>query len=124
LHRCLNVNGLCHCGTGLQEGEPLQTYHFIWAMAAVTGLVPAGLAGSCWAIFTGHTPRVGMLHRFDFLTPLKVIALVVYAPLGVVRTGLSYLDQNPFIAIPILLLGLGWSFLQGVFILTTFFGYT
>ncbi len=102
----------------------METYHIIWAMAVLTGLVPAGLAGSSWAIATGAAPRVGMLYRYDFLTPLKVIALVIYAPLGVVRAGLSYLDQNPFVAFPLLAIGLGWSFLQGVFILTTFFGYT
>ena len=102
----------------------METYHFIYALAAMTGLISAGLAGSVWAMATGKGLRIGILHRLDYLTPLKVLALCIYAPLGVVRTGIWYLDYNPFVALAILSLGLGWSFLQGVFILTTFFGYT
>jgi hypothetical protein len=102
----------------------METYHFIYALAILTGLVPAGLAGSSWAIATGNAPRIGLLYRIDYLTPLKVLALIIYAPLGIVRAGLAYLDENPFVAFPVLAAGLSWSFLQGVFILTTFFGYT
>ncbi len=102
----------------------METWHFVFALAAMTGLVSAGLAGSAWALATGHPPRPGILYRLDLLTPLKVLALCTYAPLGLVKTGLWYLEYNPFIAIPVVTLGLGWSFLQGVFILTTFFGYT
>lgn len=102
----------------------MEMYHFAYALAVFTGLVSAGLAGSSWALATGDPPRAGILYRLDYLTPFKVLALCIYAPLGVVRLGLWYLDYNPFVAIPALVLGLGWSFLQGVFILTTFFGYT
>ena len=102
----------------------MAVYYFIYIHAAVTGLVSAGLAGSAWAIATGQAPRLGILYRLDYLTPLKVIALCIYAPLGVVRLGLWYLEYNPFFALAAVGLGLGWSFLQGVFILTTFFGYT
>ena len=102
----------------------METYHFIYALAVITGLVSAGLAGSGWAMAAGKGLRIGILHRLDHLTPLKVLALCAYAPLGVVRTGIWYLDYNPFVALTILVLGLGWSFLQGVFILTAFFGYT
>ncbi|MBI2719193.1 MAG: hypothetical protein HY245_04135 [Rhizobiales bacterium] len=102
----------------------MQTYYFIYAMAAATGLVSAGLAGTSWAMVAGDPPRLGILHRLDFLTPLKVLALCLYAPMSVVRLGLWYLEYNPIFALAVLGLGLGWSFLQGVFILTTFFGYT
>ena len=102
----------------------METYHFVYALAAITGLVSAGLAGSSWALATGIPPRIGILYRFDYLTPLKVLVLCIYAPLGAMRLGLWYLEYNPFVAIPVLAFGLGWSFLQGVFILTTFFGYT
>ncbi|MBC8037744.1 MAG: hypothetical protein H7X89_11075 [Rhizobiales bacterium] len=102
----------------------METWHFVYMLAAVTGLVSAGVAGSAWALATGQTPRIGMLYHFDSLTPLKVLALCLYAPLGVAKAGLWYLEYNLFVAIPVLALGVGWSFLQGVFILTAFFGYT
>ena len=101
----------------------METFYFIYALAAVTGLVSAGLAGSTWAIATGEAPRLGILYKFDFLTPLKVIALCIYAPLGVVRTATWYAEYNPLFAVIMLAIGVGWSFLQGVFILTTFFGF-
>jgi hypothetical protein len=101
----------------------MSTLVFIYALTAVVGLVPAGLAGSTWALATGEAPRLGMLHRIDYLTPLRVIALCLYAPLAVVRLALWYLSYNPFFALAILGVGLGWSFFQGVFILTTFFGF-
>lgn len=100
------------------------TLWFIYALTAILGLVPGGIAGSTWAAFTGETPRIGILHRLDFLTPLKVIALCLYAPLGVVRMGLWYVDFNPLVSLVLLAVGLGWSFFEGVFILTTFYGFT
>lgn len=102
----------------------MEPWHFAWSLAASAGLVSAGLTGSAWVLVTGKSPRAGMLFDFDYLTPLKVLALCIYAPLGVLRLGLWYLEYNPFIGMVMLAAGLGWSFLQGVFILTTFFGYT
>ena len=100
------------------------TLWFLYVLTALLGLVPGGVAGSFWAAATGETPRIGILHRIDFLTPLKVVALCLYAPLGIVRTGLWYIEFNPIVSILLLGLGLGWSFLEGVFILTTWFGFT
>ena len=102
----------------------MEPWHFAWALAAGAGLVSAGLVGSSWALVTGSTPRVGMFYRLDYLTPFKILALCIYAPLAALRFGLRYLNYNPLMAIGMLALGLGWSFLQGVFILTTFFEYT
>jgi hypothetical protein len=113
---------MCHSGTDSED--VMENWHFIYLLAAATGLVSAGLAGSSWALVTGNPPRLSLLYRVDFLTPLKVLALCIHAPLGAVRLGMWYLEFNPFVAIPLLMLGLGWSFLQGVLILTTFFGYS
>jgi hypothetical protein len=56
--------------------------------------------------------------------PLKVAALIAYAPLALVKSGLSYIDSNPVFAVIVTIAGLLWSFVQGVFILVTVFGFT
>jgi hypothetical protein len=101
----------------------MSTLAFLYALTVLVGLVPAGMAGSSWAMATGEAPRLGMLHRLDYLTPLRVIALCLYAPLAVIRLALWYLEYNPVFALLVLGIGVGWSFFQGVFILTTFFGF-
>jgi hypothetical protein len=101
----------------------MQTYHFMYLLAAATGIVSAGLAGSLWAAAAGEYPRPGMLAKADAAMPLKVLFLVASAPAQFLRIGIWYLDFNPLVALCLIATGLGWSFLQGVFILTTFFGY-
>jgi hypothetical protein len=102
----------------------MQLYYFVWALAAVTGLTAAGLAGNGWAMATGRRPTIWMLSEYSVSMPLKVLALIAYAPLAVVKSGFSYIDHNPVFAVMVVLAGLFWSFMQGVFILTTFFGFT
>ena len=100
------------------------TLWFIYALTALLGLVPGGVLGSAWAVATGEAPRIGSLYRLDYLTPVKIVALCLYAPLGIVRTALWSVEFNPVLAAILLVFGLGWSFLEGVFILTTFFGFS
>ena len=102
----------------------MELYHFVWMLAAVTGLTAAGLAGNGWAVVTGDRPSLWMLSEYSLSMPLKVLALITYAPLAMVRSGISYIDSNPVFAVMLTLVGLLWSFLQGVFILTAFFGFT
>ena len=102
----------------------MELYHFVWVLAGITGLTAAGIMGNGWAIATGETPTVRMLASYAPTTPLRIIALVIYAPLGVTKAALDDLDHNPPFALMVLAVGLLWSFLQGVFILTTFFGFT
>jgi hypothetical protein len=102
----------------------METWHFVWMLAAVTGLVVAGLTGSFWSLLTGERPSLAMLEDFSPMAPLKGMALVVYAPLAVTRAGLTSIDLNPVFALIVAGIGLVWSFLQGVFIMTTFFGFT
>lgn len=100
------------------------TLYFIYALTALVGLVPGGILASGWEVATGERPGIALLYRLDWLTPLKIFTLCVYAPLAVVRAGLGYSGVNPVLAVLILGFGLGWSFLQGVFIMTTVFGFT
>jgi hypothetical protein len=104
--------------------ERMELWHFVWMLAAVTGMTAAGLIGNGWALVTGERPNIWMLSDYSVATPFRVIALMTYAPLAILKAGLDYLNQNPIMAVTIIATGLLWSFMQGVFILTTFFGFT
>ena len=102
----------------------METWQFVWALAALTGLTAGGLAGNGWAMVTGRRPDIWMLSEYSVSMPLKVLALITYTPLAMVKSGLSYVDSNPVFAVMVMIAGLLWSFVQGVFILITFFGFT
>ncbi|HRX35306.1 MAG TPA: hypothetical protein P5337_02830 [Aestuariivirga sp.] len=102
----------------------MQTWQFIWMLAAVTGIAAAGLTGSGWALVTGERPTIWLLSTYSVATPLRIAALVIYAPLATIRTGIDYFGENPVLAVIFAAIGLFWSFVQGVFILTTVFAFT
>jgi hypothetical protein len=102
----------------------METYYFVWVLAGITGLTASGLIGSGWAMLTGGKPSIWLLSRYSVAMPFIVFALVGYAPLAVTKAGLQDIDNNPVFGMMLLATGLLWSFLQGVFILTTFFGFT
>jgi hypothetical protein len=87
------------------------------------GLVSAGITGSIWTLIAGRELRAQLPRKAGVDTTLEMLAIGVNAPLAMVRTGLWYLSHNPVLAFLIVAIGLGWSFLQGVFILTQFFGF-
>jgi hypothetical protein len=116
------MNGLSRSGTGGEDG--MEAWHVVWVLAAVTGLVSAGLVGSAWAVASGERPNLAMLGALGLATPLKWLVLLFYGPLAVTRFGIVSIDYHPVSAIVLLFIGVVWSFLQGVFILTTFFGFT
>ena len=102
----------------------MESYHFVWMLAAVTGMAAAGLAGSGWAVVTGRRPQLRLLAEYHATTPLRALALIIYAPLGLMNAGAGVLGENPAFSIVLVAAGLVWGFMQGVFILTTFFGFT
>ena len=102
----------------------MEAWHFVWMLAALTGLVTAGVAGSGWAVIAGRRPSLSMLMDIHITTPIRALALMIYAPLGLMNAGAQSLDDNPAFAICLLSFGLFWGFMQGVFVLTTFFGFT
>lgn len=102
----------------------MEAYHFVWMLAALTGLVAAGLTGSGWAMATGRLPHLWLLAEYSAATPLRAVAVMIYAPLGLARAGLATFGQNPLLAALLVAFGTVWSFLQGVFILTAIFGFT
>ncbi len=95
---------------------------FAYLFAIAVGLVSAGIMGSIWAPIFGKELRPTLPRQVGIDSILKTLAMAVNAPLAMVRTGLWYTKYNPVMALIIITLGLGWSFLQGVFILTQLFG--
>lgn len=95
---------------------------FAYFFAIAVGLVSAGIVGSLWALFFGKELRPALPRQVGVDTTLRTLAIAVNAPLAMVRTGLWYTTRNPVMALIIIVIGLGWSFFQGVFILTQIFG--
>ena len=102
----------------------MESFHVVWLLAAFTGLAAAGLVGNGWALIAGRPPHIRLLAENHFHSPLRALALVIYAPLALVNAGTATVNENPVFAIFLVGFGLLWSFMQGVFILTTFFGFT
>jgi hypothetical protein len=100
----------------------METQYFAYLFAIVVGLVSAGIMGSVWTLIVGKELRPVLPRQVGVDTTIRTLAICVNAPLAMVRTGLWYLNHNPVMALIIITIGLGWSFLQGVFILTQIFG--
>jgi hypothetical protein len=98
--------------------------HAAYLMAVLVGIVSSGLVGSAWVLATGEEARLGRLFDLDpdFLTPFRVLAAVFSAPSAIMLDGFRWLIAQPILGVPILVAGLLWSFMQGVFILTQVFG--
>lgn len=90
----------------------------------LTGIVSAGLVSSLWSLAAGDSPRFTLLRDTDFLTPLKVVIVVFSAPMIVLSRACWWTVERPVVGVPLFVLGLLWSFLQGVFILTQVFNIT
>ncbi len=86
-----------------------------------TGIISAGLTSSLWALVFDDAPSFALLLQSDFLTPLKVLVVVLAAPMIVMSHAVWWLVARPAVGFLLLLAGLCWSFLQGVFILTQVF---
>ncbi len=103
----------------------MELQQLAYLMAVLVGVVSSGLVGSAWELATGEEVR--LRHLFDrdpnILTPLRAMAAVFSAPSTMLRDGFWWLIAQPMFGLPILAFALGWSFLQGVFILTQVFGF-
>jgi hypothetical protein len=106
------------------ESWVMETWMFVWVLAAVLGMAVAGITGSGWALITGERPHPELFYKLDGGTPFKVVALVVYGPMAFITGGYEFIEDSPVFGMALMAVGVVWSFLQGVFILTTFFGFT
>ena len=94
----------------------------LYSFAVAVGVVSAGLAGSFWALLTGASPRLQLLLEPSIFVPFRTLAVVLHAPLMVLHNGLANVPARPAVGTALIGASLGWSFLQGVFILTQLFG--
>ncbi len=102
----------------------MQVQHIAFLFAIATGIVSSGAIGSLWALASGEAPSFKMLGDGDFLIPLKVPVVIFSAPTTLIMDSLWWLFERPLLGVFMLLMGLSWSFVQGVFILTRIFGIT
>jgi hypothetical protein len=63
-----------------------------------------------------------MLDEEDLLTPVRMLGLLIAAPWLLFHAAGWWFIAKPPVGIPVLLAAVGWSFLQGVFILTQILG--
>ncbi|MDE2384641.1 MAG: hypothetical protein KGO53_08480 [Alphaproteobacteria bacterium] len=95
---------------------------YLFAIAA--GIVSSGAVGSLWALATDESPSLAALEEPDLLTPVRALAYVLSAPTTLLIHAAWYLIDRPLWGLFLLLAGLGWSFVQGVTIMTQIFGVT
>jgi hypothetical protein len=102
----------------------LDVHQIAYLFAIATGIVSSGAIGSLWAVAWGEAPHFGLLKDGDFLTPVKMPVVVLSGPTTLMTNAGWWMIERPLVGLLMLMAGLGWSFFQGVFILTQLFGLT
>ena len=95
--------------------------YLVYLYAVAVGVVAAGVAGSLWALATGEEPRFGLLLEPSLIAPVRALVVVASAPLLLLLAAWRHAG-SAVLGMLLVAASLGWSFLQGVFILTQFFG--
>ena len=102
----------------------MHSLHIAYLFAVATGIVSSGAIASFWAILAGESPSFKMLGDDDILIPIKVPVVILSGPTTLIMDAAWWLFERPLLGILMLVGGLGWSFVQGVVILTKVFGVT
>jgi hypothetical protein len=107
-------------------GIGVSGFSFTCLVAVIVGVVSSGIIGSAWELATGEEARISGIFAPEpgLLTPFRIVVSLTSAPATILRDAMWWLIANPFAGVPLLLSGLVWSFLQGVFILTQVFGFS
>lgn len=112
------------CALLAQLIKEMEIWQIAWGLTAVVGLVASGIVGSGFALVNEGPPGLAVFYRRDALLIPRTLVLVIYAPLGLIVSGIDAFESEEILAVTMIGLGLVWGFFQGVFILTTFFGFT
>jgi hypothetical protein len=99
--------------------------HLAYVLALMIGVVSSAVIANVWQLVMDEDLQFSDLMDPDpdILTPLRALAVVFSAPSRAIINGFGWLIAQPAIGFVIIVFGLGWSFLQGVFILTTLLGF-
>jgi hypothetical protein len=118
------VKALFHIGTDRWMGLRMVVTGYLFAIAV--GVVAAGIIASIWEMAFNEELRLALLFDADptLLTPFRAMAVVLSAPASVMKLALWWLIEQPLIGLLLLAAGTVWSFVQGVFILTSVFVFT
>ncbi len=95
--------------------------HLGYLFAVAVGIVTSGITASLWTLTLTDEPRFGLLLEPSAVAPLHALVIVLSAPLLLMLAAWRYVGSVS-VAMLLVVISLGWSFLQGVFILTQFFG--
>jgi hypothetical protein len=123
-----DVSNLCHCAKSARHmfirGRNVVTpeLHAAILLAVATGIVASGLIGSLWEISSADPLNLSILRKEDLLVPVRVAVLVFSAPWLLISLAMWWFIEKPPMGIPLLIAGLAWSFIEGVFLLTQVFG--
>jgi hypothetical protein len=104
------------------EWVRVDVHQVAYLFAIATGIVSSGAIGSLWAAATFEAPHFGLLKDGDIFTPIKVPVVVFSAPTTLIVQSFKTALEEPLMGALLFVVGLSWSFLQGVFILTQVFG--
>jgi hypothetical protein len=96
----------------------------IFAYTAIVGLVASGIVGSAWTMARDEPMTGWDLFTGGMFRPICALLVVIHTPLRLIRLGTEMTLDGMAAGLVVLAAGIGWSFLQGVFILTQFFGVT
>jgi hypothetical protein len=97
--------------------------YLVYLYAAAVGFVAAGVTGSIWALATGESLRFGLLFEPGVIAPLRALVVVAAAPLLLLLAAWRFVGSI-IVGMLLVAVSLAWSFLQGAFILTQFFGFS
>lgn len=97
--------------------------YLAYLFAVAVGIVTAGITASLWTLAAGEEPGFAILLEPSALAPLRALVIVACVPLLLLLAARRYAGRAS-VAMPLVAASLGWSFLQGVFILTRIFGVT
>jgi len=95
--------------------------YLAYLYAVAVGFAAAGVTGSMWTLATGEETRFGLLLEPGLIAPLRALVVVASAPLLLLLVAWRFVG-NAVAGMLLVVASLGWSFLQGAFILTQFFG--
>jgi hypothetical protein len=108
----------------LWSGVGVDAHNIAYLFAMATGIVSSGVIGSLWAMATDEILDLRLLEEPDLLTPFRAMAMVFSAPTALLVSSFWYLIDRPLWGLFLLVAGLGWSFVQGVTIMSQIFGVT